>query len=245
MLKVRAFMRWARGSSWTLDAAAHRLEIDRPQAEELIRNLERDGYVERSSQFRGDAEPHYEVTTRGNGLAMATAGKPIKRETADRILGEFLSRVREVNENDHYLYKVTLVVVFGSYLDAQKETLNDLDLAVDLEFKEAGMSKRKELLNARIREAREEGRQFGTHLAQVSWPITEAKQFLKSRSTAISLHEATTEQAIWQNNKHRIVFPSEGGRSRAIVCKPCPAGRRLLSFGEVSQDSSSWEYCKR
>src|SRR5207244_9199864 len=137
------------------------------------------GYVQTSSLLRDSSEQYYEVTTLGNALAMATAGKPIHRRTADRLLSDFLSRVKQVNEDDHFLYKVTRVVVFGSYLDAQKETLNDLDLAVDLEFKEADMSKRRALLDERIREAREQGRHFGTHLAQVSWPIREVKQFLK------------------------------------------------------------------
>jgi len=208
MLKVRALMRWARGSHWPLGALEDRLELGREHAQELVVALEQGGYVERSLQHRDAAEPYYQVTIRGCALAMAAAGKPIKRKTADRLFAAFLDRVRQTNETDYYLYRVTRVVVFGSYLDQDKQELNDLDLAIDLAAKQADERKQQELMEARIVDAHEKGRDFKNIVDQLGWPQTEVKQFLKSRSTAISLHDAKGEQEIWLNGPHRIVFPA-------------------------------------
>ena len=55
------------------------------------------------------AEPH------GNA---ATSAKPVRRSTADRVLGEFLGRVEVVRDDSYYLVLVQEVVVFGSYLSS-------------------------------------------------------------------------------------------------------------------------------
>jgi len=208
ILEVRALMRWARGWHWPLSAVEERLKVGREQAVKLLGALEHSGYVERSLELRENVEPYYQVTICGCALAMATAGKPIKRKTADRLLAAFLNRVSQANDNDYYLYKVTRVVVFGSYLDQDKQELNDLDLAIDLAAKETDGCKHEELLKARIMEVYEKGRHFKNIVDQLAWPQTEVKQFLKSGSTAISLHNAEAEKEIWLNGSHRIVVPA-------------------------------------
>lgn len=41
-----------------------------------------------------------------NALALASAAKPILRTTAEKKINEFLERVRDVNRNEYYKYKI-------------------------------------------------------------------------------------------------------------------------------------------
>lgn len=49
----------------------------------------------------------------------------IKRRSADQKLTELLERVGAVRDNPQYLYQVSMLVVFGSYL-TDKELLGDI-----------------------------------------------------------------------------------------------------------------------
>ena len=60
---------------------------------------------------------------------------PINREKADRIMQEFLKRVEEVNRDDSYPYRVSKLVLFGSYLNPEQMDLGDIDIAFELEPK--------------------------------------------------------------------------------------------------------------
>lgn len=104
-------------------------DLDREKADALIIELERESYIKKAGRFRD--EQLWGNTIKGNALALASAAKPILRSTAERKINEFLERVKEVNRNDYYLYKIKKVVVFGSYLsDAEK--LGDIDLAIEI-----------------------------------------------------------------------------------------------------------------
>ena len=71
------------------------------------------------------------LTLDGGTYCQASAAPPIFRATAERKLAEFMERVHRVHADEHYLYCVRRVLVFGSFLtDAPK--LNDVDLAIDL-----------------------------------------------------------------------------------------------------------------
>lgn len=56
---------------------------------------------------------------------MATAAKPVTRAKADLIFTGFMLRVQQVNEDLYYIFKVTRVVLFGSYIQ-DTETVNDI-----------------------------------------------------------------------------------------------------------------------
>jgi len=97
-------------------------------------------------------------------------------------------RVRRVNEDAYYLYKVTRVEVFGSYL-TDREKLNDVDLAVELEPKYQDWDQQQTYEQERIQEASRKGRTFRHFTDAMGWPRNETLLFLKSRSRTISLHD--------------------------------------------------------
>src|SRR3989442_8988969 len=94
-----------------------------------MKHLLKLGFVERLPDTR--REVLYTRTLAGSTFAQASAARPLQRATADRKLAEFLDRARQVNGDDHYLYRVKKVLVFGSYL-TQADRIGDIDVAVEL-----------------------------------------------------------------------------------------------------------------
>jgi Mn-dependent DtxR family transcriptional regulator len=111
MIRIRDLLR-KRGlqSSVTLRFVCDELELTQTQRTGFLSSLEQVGYVVLHKNGV------WELTAKGVGLRAANATKPLHRHTADRLLSDFLERVRILNADDHYLARVTKAAVFGSYL---------------------------------------------------------------------------------------------------------------------------------
>lgn len=83
-----------------------------------------EGFIELTA---GGARP----TTRMDALAQARSGKPLPRNKADGLIDKAVAAARKLNAlpSDAPYFWVTSLAVFGSYLDADKSELGDLDLA--------------------------------------------------------------------------------------------------------------------
>ena len=151
-----------------------------------MERLEREEYaLKTSTDSNGTAR--FENTLRGNELGNASAAQPVKRETADRAVAAFMERVRQVNADDYYLYRVTKVLVFGSYL-SDKQRINDVDLALEA-IRKHDRPAQMEMEKKRTGEAMSGGKRFPNITMQICWPYEEVMKFLKGRSRALSLHE--------------------------------------------------------
>ena len=58
------------------------------------------------------------------------------RETAKMTLENVIKRIKEANRNDEFIYKITKAVLFGSYINSNKEKVGDLDIAIYIELKD-------------------------------------------------------------------------------------------------------------
>ncbi|HYL56654.1 MAG TPA: hypothetical protein VEU73_13870 [Gemmatimonadales bacterium] len=199
-MTVRAFLRAVSQSEWSVEFAAARLRVTRRRAGHVINQLVELGYVEAAST-KGDRS--YKRSLAGSTLAQASAAQPLRRGTAARKLADFLARVRRINEDDYYLYRVKKVLVFGSYLTAAAR-INDIDVAIELVHRWEDPDKHSTLRDARIHDATRNGRRFGNISEEVSWPETEVLLELKARSRAISLHP--TDDAILNRADCKTVF---------------------------------------
>lgn len=204
IIKLREFFKRYMISDYCIENVMEFFDLERDKAEALIIKLEREGYVKKASKFRD--EQFWENAIKGNALVMASAAKPIRRSTAERKINEFLERVKEVNRNDYYLFKVKKVVVFGSYL-SDTEKLGDIDLAIEIVPKESDRKKFRELSIERSREAKLNGRRFNNIVEEVYWSQTEVLMYLKSRSRSISIH--FIDEPIIKKSKHRVIFEAE------------------------------------
>jgi predicted nucleotidyltransferase len=172
------------------------------KAGELLRELKRRGLIEPGTII-DQSEPLFRKTLKGSTLGLASASKPVTRKTAERVFSEFMERVKRVNSDPYFLYKVTKVIIFGSYLtDALR--INDLDAAIELTPKEEDPQLRMEQFQQHSLEAERKGRNFDTFVDKIGWPETEVKLFLKSRSRTLSLHPINDK--IIDMADHKIVF---------------------------------------
>jgi hypothetical protein len=134
------------------------LEINTEQAIQLLKSLERKGYLKRHPALP-NSEQRWKRTVKGGALANALFSKPVARQSAEKTMSEFLKRVGEVNSNTYFLYRVQKAVVFGSFL-SDAPFIGDLDIAVDLSPKENDARKHSELIRTRADEAISRGREF-------------------------------------------------------------------------------------
>jgi len=195
ILKVRDLLRRVNNTDeWEGDFVADRLKISPKKANKLINELNRRGHIESSGIYR--QKQFYRKTLKGSALGLASAAKPVKRRTADRIFSEFMDRVRQVNSDPSFLVKVKKVLVFGSYLtDALR--INDIDVAVDLTWKENHpmvLNEDKAQLALNLSNiAENNGKQFSSFIDRLEWPEHEVRLFLKSRSRTLSIHSIHDE----------------------------------------------------
>ena len=152
------------------------------------------------------------TTTRlAQSFGSATAAKPITRQTADRALFQLLERVNQVNKDECFLAKVTKVVVLGSYLRDDVDRLSDLDIAVELQPKEADWDRLRELTQKRVEQLCTAGRRFSNWIELEYWWHLEAFKFLKGRSRAISLIDYRAEKEFVDRVPHAVLFSGVSG----------------------------------
>ena len=190
------------------EQAARVLSVSERRAEEIMHALEREGFLQ--PHDRSFCQPLdgtkgvWEVTLKGSALRIAKAGKPIKRSTAERLVAEFLDRVEKANRQHYYAYRITRVLVFGSYL-SDRPDLGDIDLGVELTPKWPKEGSYEALTRPRIEAAIEAGRRFRSSMDYFGWPRTEIALFLKNRSRALSLTDA---DRIPEGAKTKLIYKS-------------------------------------
>jgi predicted nucleotidyltransferase len=187
-LDLRKYFRAYGDRAVSYATAREEFSITKRKAERLITELVKLELV-RKSEFQPEKNiVRYETTIQGNALALAKAGKPVSRASADRVLQEFLDRVKSVNEQSELAYSVESVIVFGSYL-TDRTKLNDLDIGVELTRRGKEKAPDEKLQKERIARAFASGRRFGNLVEELFWPRTEVLLILKNRSRVISFCE--------------------------------------------------------
>jgi predicted nucleotidyltransferase/predicted transcriptional regulator len=182
--EIRRFFRHVKG--WHQDAFGKKwmmeyLNLSASQAEQSIRDLIQEGYIAPVGEVEG--EPTFQLTDLGSSLVRASGARRVARRTAEKALRDFVARVKEVNDNPKFLYEVTDVVVFGSYLKDVCE-LGDVDIAVRLKSRIPDNEQR----IAREREhARRSGRSFSRFIDELTWAHDEVMLALKARKRTISI----------------------------------------------------------
>jgi hypothetical protein len=172
--------------TWTSRDAAKFLGVGPKDVKDALAALESVGYVERVPRSKDE----WRNTESGNTVAGVSKARPIKRDTADEKLEEFVTRAHKVNDDPHYLFRVAEAVVYGPYLTGT-EKLKNIDVAVELQPKEKKREKHEQRMKERADEAAAAGKRFASFAKRRDWGRQEVIDFLKSRSRAISINEMT------------------------------------------------------
>lgn len=152
-------------------------------------------------------ESRYHPTSKGHALANASAAKPVHRATAEKALASFLQRVEQAATDPMNLWIVDRVVLFGSMIDATRQRVSDVDLAVRLVQNEAifeaagGHALSGSVFLAEMNGERHSSGyrgEFGV------------RKFLKNRSRVLSLTQLSDNGAIGglppATTAHRVVY---------------------------------------
>jgi len=183
MLRVRDLFRRLRGCQFGISLVEDCLKVTPTDAAAIVAEFQRRGWVEQT-------EPAcFKLTALGTQIAAASAATRIPRSKAEKILKAFLSRVNALNANDDYGVYVASVQAFGSYVDASKDYLGDINLEVAFCDRPIIGREWRSYADERQHLARRSGwfHDFSTY---------EAKTFLKARSPYLSLARGGTVETL-------------------------------------------------
>ena len=158
------------------------------------------------------------VTQADDALAVATAARPVSRQTAEKALAQFLERVGRVNEDPYFLARVTRVALYGSMLSPEVERLSDVDLAVQLVAKETDFDRLRGANAARVVQLTILGKRFGSFLEEQFCWFLETFRFLKGRSRVISLADYNVEKRLVLAVTHQMLL----GEPEELPPEPAP-----------------------
>lgn len=166
---------------------ASKLKVSAEKGRHIAEQLLAEGYLEVEMEHHG--ETYYCLTMKGAALQLASAAKPIKRATAERLVQEIIERATAINAEPSYLYRVTKLLVFGSYL-TDSPTLGDVDIAVELTPKIADPDEFSAAAFKYTSDAAAAGKRFSSFFQRLFWPQEEIERTLKN-SPYVSLHPTT------------------------------------------------------
>lgn len=187
-------------NGFSIRCFANRFKISHEIAKTRIEAFESEGYFEK---VRDDGnKTRWQLTMKAATLAQASAAKKVKRATADKHYQAFLQRVHEINCNDSYLYRVTKVALFGSYLSGTGP-VSDIDLFIWVSSKPKFDTDFTITREQRTKEMLAEGRRFRDLSEALHWPELDVRKYLKNGSRVISIqrHNEGYEQF-----EHKVVF---------------------------------------
>jgi predicted nucleotidyltransferase len=154
-------------------------------APQLIETLIQQGFIRLNEKETNERKlPRYELTDDGREFRRATAAKPVHRKKADEAIKGLMERVRIVNEDDFFLYRVTTVVLYGSYVRGAERPA-DVDLAIDVKRKISDVKKFHEACWKHLHDSGRECRRIGY---EFDFPRDEVFVFLRQRKRTLSLH---------------------------------------------------------
>ncbi|MDF2941236.1 MAG: hypothetical protein K0S01_94 [Herbinix sp.] len=145
-----------------------------------------------------------------NELVRPVKKTTVRRVTAEKHIEMVLTKIKEVNDNPYYLYFVDKVVLFGSYINSNKDILGDVDIAIYLSQK----IESDELFKV----SRERAYEHGVYnvINALGYAREEVLRYVKNRKISISLHDG--DEADYESkacnekmsyiylNKHKVIY---------------------------------------
>jgi predicted nucleotidyltransferase len=189
-IAIRKALRVANNrESFTHSLFIEECKVSDRKAREIVKTLLADNFLETTERPRWARRGRvqwYKTTAQGLKLSNATGLQRMPRSKAEQMLADFLKRVDEVNAHTEYIYRVSTVIVSGSYARGEN-TLGDLDIFYGLEpiFDKTNRDK---LEGERIQAALDMGRRFANIVDELYWPEREVALHLKGRTRGLSLH---------------------------------------------------------
>lgn len=191
--------RYRTPESFSLQIIMEYFELSKLSGTSLLNELLNLGYAEYVTSDK------YKVTVKGNALAQVKFVKRMNKAKADKIFNEFMKRVAEINEDESYIYRVSKLWLFGSYLHPEADDYGDIDIAYELEHKINDYHSFSEAKQRIIDNAKAYGKVFSSIVEEVCYPSNLILRYLKNRSPYISLH--CMEDIETLSAPHKQIYP--------------------------------------
>jgi len=179
---------------------SEQFDLNKEKTKELIDVLLSEGYIEAAKK-----KGKYQLTIKGQALCVARYTNPLNKEKADKLFKKFMERVEEINSNEFYLYRVSKIVLFGSYIDPEKTDYSDIDIAFELSRKAKSHEEFMEMDEQRIKEAELAGKSFPSFFDQIGYTERVVLLKMKNKCRYISLHRMY--DGILNITKTKQVYP--------------------------------------
>lgn len=200
IIRIRNFLRLYRTpDSFSPLTVSEYFNVSKQSGASLLKELLALGYVVNKSGNK------YEVTTKGNALAQVKFVARMNKIKADKVFGEFMKRVERINEDDTYIYRVSKLILFGSYLNPTANDYGDIDIAYELEQKINDNEAFFEAHQCVIDNAKKNGKVFSSFIDEIGHPEILVLRYLKNKSPYISLH--TTKDIELLSAPHKQILP--------------------------------------
>lgn len=199
ILKLRDYLKKFTSKTISISHLAAHFQLNPLELQSLMKELLKRQLI---IQEKGK----YQLTLKGRALCIARCVPPLSRAKADRIFHAFMQRVEEINRNDFYLYRVSKLFLFGSYLNPDNSDFGDIDIAFELEQKIKDV---KEFLwqnEQLVEKAKQQGHPFPSLWSEISYSHRLVLGKLKNRSPYISLHPIFKEK-ILNTTPYKQIYP--------------------------------------
>ena len=200
ILKIRDYFDHIRPALISPEMISEQFDLNKEKTKELIDVLLSEGYIEAAKK-----KGKYQLTIKGQALCVARYTNPLNKEKADKLFKEFMERVEEINSNEFYLYRVSKIVLFGSYIDPEKTDYSDIDIAFEISRKAKSHEEFMEMDEQRIKEAELAGKSFPSFFDQIGYTERVVLLKMKNKCRYISLHRMY--DGILNITKTKQVYP--------------------------------------
>jgi len=110
--------------------------------------------------------------------------KEFSRETARKALENLKVKIKEANKRNDFIYEIKKVVLFGSYINSNKEKIGDIDIALYIDLKDKITPETEQ----NYKRSFESGKQM-SYLERLFYGKEEISKFVKDRKAVIELHD--------------------------------------------------------
>lgn len=143
-------------------------------------------------------------TPRSQGINKKSIG--VTRQKAKLIIDDVVDIAKEINTDTSSLYKITLLGVFGSYVNSSKDKLGDIDIFYTVMpkggiTKETILSANKELMTQSDRSD-----YFSQEMAETYKSKWLTLRRLKHNHVSVSLHDYEEHKKMLETEKYEILF---------------------------------------
>lgn len=133
------------------------------------------------------------------------------RVTAQRALENVIQRIEKANNKKDFIYKITKAVLFGSYINSDKDKVGDLDIALYIELKD----KSKDEIEQNFERART-SINYVPFLMRFIYGKEEVFRYIKDKKRVLQLHYGNKVDEDAKNfnepisyiyiNKHKVIY---------------------------------------